>query len=1020
MPLPGYKCPVIKLLLQVVVSAVLALPSSGQSYVITNYKANTGIAHDFVRDIAVDSSGFIWLATWDGLTRYDGTDFVSYYHNPSDSTSIPYFSVNTVNIDSEDNLWITVDNGELALFDRATEKFKVIRTLGGHSLSTLDCLDTGPDGSLYFILVNEIIKYDPGSGSIKSFQFESSVTDMAYFKFGSNDIIFETPDHFWITGNEFYEISLRKVEGDTIGHADIINTYGLSRNTPGPSQLLPFPGTARLVHDRSGRTMLASSNGLYTLETESGLFKEYSGNTGDLSFADTLPVIFYENGCGLNIWMPGIDTVIKLPENVIGQPIKIFMHDPFLFWISHQDPGGTPSGISKVIMTPYQFTHINPLPEENNRLNVFGIATDVAGGLWLAARGRNYLVRVVPDGRVEKINQLSDAEMAVLWHPRALIPDTNGIWIGYYHKLLVYYDLTTGLTEKHEPCGMAHTVVRDSSGSFLIADQGIIRYDPVTRVSESLWQIDDTLNIFKLHLQGNTLWAGGNFAHILRYDLKTGDHEIIRISDAILNIEDICPSDNGDLWLTTLGAGVCRYNTETGEKEYYTTSSGLSNNTTYSLLKDKTGNIWVSTNDGISVINPASGSIRIFGENDGVQVHEFNSDAAWVTDNGKFIFGGVGGAIEFDPEQLLGNKVIADRNKIIIKELEVSARRKVLDKPLYKADTVILDKGENNFHISFVIPDYRDPEKIRYRYRIDAEPDIWHYTNHSDRNINFSNMQPGWCTLEIQSTDIDGIWGNSRKLTLFLKPHFYQTLFFRLTIPLIILMLLALISYLVINYLRQREQQKRDLLRQQALRGQMNPHFIFNALNSINYFISNNDRLSANRYISDFSRLIRNVLNNMNEDYVRLSVELDSLEEYLRIEHLRFGDKFDYLLEVDPSITPESVMVSPGFVQPFVENAIWHGVMGLDGRKGRITISLKMKDNSIMCTVDDDGVGRVRSEAMKDRSLPRKSKGISLAMERLRIINSLRSANYRISISDLHPDLENTGTRVEIEMPVMT
>jgi LytS/YehU family sensor histidine kinase len=200
----------------------------------------------------------------------------------------------------------------------------------------------------------------------------------------------------------------------------------------------------------------------------------------------------------------------------------------------------------------------------------------------------------------------------------------------------------------------------------------------------------------------------------------------------------------------------------------------------------------------------------------------------------------------------------------------------------------------------------------------------------------------------------------------------------------------------------------------------MNPHFIFNAMNSINYFISNNDRRSANRYISDFSKLIRTVLNNMNEDYVRLSAEMDSLEDYLEIEHLRFGDKFDYTLNIDPQIHPEALMVSPGFVQPFVENAIWHGVMALEERKGTITLNVTMKDKTIICTVDDDGVGRARSEAMKDRTLHGKSRGIALAMERLRIINSLHASSCRIVISDLYPDRRETGTRVIIEIPVKT
>ncbi|MBE0677835.1 MAG: histidine kinase, partial [Bacteroidales bacterium] len=556
-------------------------------------------------------------------------------------------------------------------------------------------------------------------------------------------------------------------------------------------------------------------------------------------------------------------------------------------------------------------------------------------------------------------------------------------------------------------------------GKILIADHGVIRYDPETRKTERLYSADDSLNIFTFYLQDSILWAGCSHSYLLKFDLASLKPEFIRIAGGISNIEDICVSEDGALWIATLGIGVCRFDPATGDKLFYTTASGLSNNTTYSVLCDGTKNIWVSTNNGLSVINPASGLIRSFGENDGLLIHEFNSDASWVTDDGKFLFGGVGGAVEFDPEQILMEYPGDLKPQIIIREFEVSAMKRIFDLPVYKADTIMLRKGDDNFHISFIAPEYRHPEKIRYRYRLDSGSDNWYNTDHSDRNINFSNLDPGWHNLEIQATDSGGSWGMSKKLAIHINPYFYQTLLFRVAMPLFIVLLLGTIILIALKQMKDRERQKRDILHHQALRGQMNPHFIFNSLNSINYFISKNDTLSANRYIADFSKLIRTVLNNMNEEYVRLSVELGSLEDYLKIEYLRFGNKFDYSLEVDPQVVPESIMVSPGIVQPFIENAIWHGVMGLDRRKGMIRVSLKMNDNHLVCTVEDDGVGRARSDAMKDRNLPKKSKGIFLAMERLRIINNLQDTNYRIVISDLYPDRVETGTRVEIDMPVM-
>ncbi len=994
-------------------------PVNGQSYILTRYNSKNGIGHDNVREIVADTSGFIWMATWDGLTRYDGTDFVNYFHDPADSTTIPYFSVESVVIDACDGLWIATDNNVLCLFDRASEEFTEVRSLGGHSVNDFVSFASGPDGGLWFLLMEGLLRYNPATGETRTYMWSENINELAQTYFNKYSIVFDGPDHLWLTGDIVVEVWLSDDQGDRQGRAEVISVSTIERGPGRTGFFFSNAGKTRFTRDNDGGIWMASSTGLFSFDREKKVFREYGGKISDLSFADTLPVVFYRHGTGLSIWFPGKDGIITIPQGECGQPTEIFSYGSDILWFAHQSEGGTPGGVVKAVFTPYDFRHINPFPPGNNDLNVFGIITDREEGLWLAARDRNYLIRISGNGETERINILGEQELKELWHPRSFLPDSSGIWAGYYYEKLIHYNTSTDRIEEHNPGSNVHTMCYDREGRILIADHGVIRYDTETRTTERLYSAGDSLNIFTFHLQDSILWAGCSHSYLLKLDIISNDAEFIRIAGGITNIEDICVSGDGALWIATLGIGVCRFDPVTGDKFFYTTASGLSNNTTYSVMPDSRGNIWVSTNNGLSVINPASGLIRSFGENDGLLIHEFNSDASWVAADGKFLFGGVGGAVEFDPDQILMEYPGGAKPHIIIKEFEVSAMKRILDRPVYKADTIMLRKGDDNFHISFVVPEFRHPEKIRYRYRLDSGSDNWYYTDHSDRNVNFSNLDPGWHNLEIQATDAGGSWGMSKKLAIHINPYFYQTLFFRVAMPLFILFLLAVTIMVALKQMRDRERQKRDTLHHQALKGQMNPHFIFNSLNSINYFISKNDTLSANRYIADFSKLIRTVLNNMNEEFVRLSVELGSIEDYLKIEYLRFGNKFDYSLEIDNQVVPESIMVSPGIVQPFVENAIWHGVMGLDGRRGKIRVSLRMNNDNIVCTVEDDGVGRARSEAMKDRSLPNRSKGISLAMERLRIINNLQATNYRIVISDLHPDRVETGTRVEIDMPVM-
>jgi len=1013
-----YRYSTARLLTAVLIMLAFMAGVKAQSYVLTQYTSRDGIGHDHVRSIVADSSGFIWLATWDGLTRYDGSDFVNYFHDPADSTTIPYFSVNSVVIDAIDDLWLTTDNGMLCRFDRAAEEFRLIRKLGTHSLVDLVGFAGGPDGHLYFLLRKGLLRYDPSDEKISYYPWSQEVNDLALFYFNQFSITFGEADQIWLTGPLVIEVALETDSLTGEGRA-VIGSVNSIKWLPGrPVTFFTNTGPSRITRDGDGSLWLASLKGLFRYDREESAFIEYGGNCSNLTFSDTIPLAFYSHDSGINLWLPGRNRITTIPKEVTGLPTAMFFYDHDMLWFAHQTEGNTFTGLTKAVFTSCEFRHIAPFTPLGGELNIFGIAGDSQGALWLAARDRNYTIRITAQGKAERLNILNEKEQADLWHPRAFLPDDKGMWIGYYFNRLSYYDATTRRTETHNPGEFVHSLCYDSEGRILIADQGVKRFDPETGATEMLYPIGDTINIFTFHRRGDILWAGCNYSYLLRLDLVSRQADFIKITSGTTNIEDICDGDDGILWLATLGTGICRFDPATGDRFFYTTASGLSNNTTYSVLRDSEGNIWASTNHGISVINPANGLIRTFGENDGLSIHEFNSDAAWMTPDGRFIFGGVGGAVEFDPAQILSASYGAASNDIIMEELEVSAIRKFPDIPLFRADTIAIEKGNDNFHLSFTVPEYRHPEKIRYRYRINSESINWYYTDHSDRNINFSNLKPGWYDLEIQATDYSGSWSNSRKITIHLQPYFYQTTLFRVILPLTILLLLTLLSGFIIMQIRHREQQKRDALRQQALRGQMNPHFIFNAMNSINYFISNNDRRSANRYISDFSKLIRTVLNNMNEDYVRLSAELELLEDYLEIEHLRFGDKFDYTLNIDPQITPEAVMVSPGFVQPFVENAIWHGVMGLEERKGTINVAVTMRDKAIVCTVDDDGVGRARSEAMKDRSLHGKSRGIALAMERLRIINSLHSANCRIEITDLHPDRRETGTRVVIEIPV--
>jgi len=224
------------------------------------------------------------------------------------------------------------------------------------------------------------------------------------------------------------------------------------------------------------------------------------------------------------------------------------------------------------------------------------------------------------------------------------------------------------------------------------------------------------------------------------------------------------------------------------------------------------------------------------------------------------------------------------------------------------------------------------------------------------------------------------------------------------------MLLMALATYF---FYRSNRQQKlaNNLLALKSLRSQMNPHFIFNALNSVNNFIAKSDERSANRYLSDFSTLMRAVLENSDEDFIPLTKELELLELYTKLEHSRFTDKFDYDIVKDPNIDIDAFQIPPMLLQPYIENAIWHGLRYRED-KGFLKIELKQKDkNTLEISITDNGIGRKKSIAIKTQNQKKqKSKGMGNIKKRIEILNDMYKDKVDVFITYL--ETNGTGTKV--------
>jgi Putative regulator of cell autolysis len=198
----------------------------------------------------------------------------------------------------------------------------------------------------------------------------------------------------------------------------------------------------------------------------------------------------------------------------------------------------------------------------------------------------------------------------------------------------------------------------------------------------------------------------------------------------------------------------------------------------------------------------------------------------------------------------------------------------------------------------------------------------------------------------------------------------------------------------------------------QSLRREMNPHFIFNSLNSVNQFIAHNNELEANKFLSSYSKLMRNAMENSNKDFIKLNKEIEQLKEYLALEHLRFQDKFSYEIHIDENLDTESISVPNMIIQPHLENAIWHGLRYKE-KKGRLKLSFSLRDTRLLVTVEDNGIGLTKSKEIKTKNQKvHQSRGLTNITERIELLNQLYKTNIHFNIQE--KEGEESGVIVEI------
>ncbi len=440
-------------------------------------------------------------------------------------------------------------------------------------------------------------------------------------------------------------------------------------------------------------------------------------------------------------------------------------------------------------------------------------------------------------------------------------------------------------------------------------------------------------------------------------------------------------------------------------------SNGLSDNAIASIIEDDQKNIWIATFNGINVLNQQFEITQKIYEYNGLPNREFNTDAVAKDKEGNLFLGTLNGVVRINPSKILNRKT---SQGLHLSKVEIYNGKQ--HETFSELSSVVSTYNKyDSLRLKVNFPDY-------YKYRFDNWSSFLNFENKDNNIVQTSENELKISSLPIGEYEFgffNSTNNNHQSLALEIKRD-YTKIFGILGLVGFALFLTYLFFTYRMNQLRKFEREKTKIntkiaeLELTALRSQMNPHFIFNALGSVQYFIQTQETEKADSYLSNFAKLMRKILDSSKSKFISLQEESNLLKLYVGLEKMRFEKMFDFTMKIDPEIDLENPL-PPMVIQPFVENAINHGIYHLTNRQGTLLIHFKHVDETKMqCIITDNGIGRVAANKIKRPN--HKSRGLEIVQDRIQTINSQSDVKLDITTLDLDDGNQSTGTQVIINI----
>jgi ligand-binding sensor domain-containing protein len=1019
----------------------------GQEYdhYFRNYTVSQGLPSNSIYALAKDSDGFVWIGTSNGLSRFDAYDF-KVLRKSDPHVQLPDNEIMAIENHPEGYLWLGHYSSGLSLFDPKSQKVIANYQIDSqkHPLKDNRILSLYQEGdSLLFIGlhynffqmydIKRDTMYDYSDKLLEEKKIASSLHNIHSFNSDPYD-----KNILWIcTGAGLVKWNRKSGKFDIFNY----NNDKISTSLHNSMRYIVFQGDSAMFIGSWG-------GGLIYFNHKRNTWKNY----------------IYDNRLPLN----GTRNIIR----------KIARKSDSELWIATHDSA---FGVFDIASNKFFFYKHYP-DDMYSAINqeCYTFLNESIGAVWIGtSNGLSYLH---PSNQLIQRFRLSEGntlfQRTFYSYEVYLNRDKNQLYLGnrdseYFDAIhlnsetLISYPLPGLLTitkilkfkdfyyiftfrngvykwknnkftrvkisqvnALNQSACYTACIVRDGTVYMATANKGLVIFNEARNFYKEIPTSEAGLSNSALENGIFTVFADseeriwiGTLPGLAVYEPKSGfkfkQTQKGNVNSLMTEIRQIYQDSKGMIWAVSASSGIfgLRVKRDTIQILRHINEKGiLFSDQLYSTAIDKNDKIYLATPIGIQVFDLKTNTSLLLNYSNGLKPYQSIIKLHYTPDH--FLNLSLNNEINRIDLKKIDARFIPNEPQILLSSISILQGEELVA----KQQKLVLNYTQNFINFSFTTLHYENPADVVFQYRIKGE-EVWQTAN-KNKGL-FTHLPYGKHILEVRTSTVNNTWSTPQDVFHFtILPPFWLTYWFKFLMVSALLLVIYSFYRFRIHQIQKESQLKSNFekrlaeVKLEALRAQMNPHFLFNSLNSINYFILIKREEIASDYLTKFSQLLRHVLANSRNEWVNLNNEIQVLELYCTLESMRFKNKFEYQIHIDSSINTSIILIPPMLIQPFVENAIWHGLLNKENHDGKLDISFDRDGKNLKITIKDNGIGREKARQLKSKSATKhKSFGLQITSERFELIKNNLSGNIEFSIKDLYdPNQNAAGTCVEITL----